>query len=118
MKAVLIQLIVKHFISDVILQSDYQRNNKGKFLHFGGILHALIHASLTGFILFLYKVFYIKLVLIDFVSHYIIDYCKVNLLEKLKYDKNNIGFWIIMGIDQILHFATYGLIYYLLVCQI
>jgi hypothetical protein len=41
-------LIVKHFLADGPLQSDYQLANKGRFLHLGGVLHAGVHAALTA----------------------------------------------------------------------
>jgi hypothetical protein len=111
---------VKHCIADFPLQTKYQYLNKGKFLHAGGLLHAYIHGF--GTFLILYHFLDLKGLLLaslfDFVSHYLIDYSKVNLTKKYKWSfvqggklvitSNN--FFIALGVDQLLHQLTYCLI--------
>jgi hypothetical protein len=115
---------VKHFIADFLLQTKYQYLNKGKFLHAGGLWHASIHGAWTFLILYHFAdlKLLILLSLFDFVSHYLIDYSKVNLTKKYKWSfvkdgklvitSNN--FFIALGVDQLLHQLTYCLILYFL----
>lgn len=110
----LFALFLKHFIADFVLQTKYQWSNKGTFLHPGGLLHSGIHALLTIVVLMIFDVCYIELVLLDFFSHYIIDYSKVNINRILKYTPDSYGFWVMTGLDQFLHYLTYLYISYII----
>jgi hypothetical protein len=86
----LILLLIKHYIADFPLQSSpYMYQNKGTWMHPGGLLHAGIHALLTTFIL-LFLTFWhtgtpwplLAFMVgfgIDGWLHYHIDYIKVNI---------------------------------------
>lgn len=105
--------IVKHFICDFILQRKYQYENKHIYGHLGGILHAGIHMLGTFFIV-LYFVSSFKMgfcmALLDGVLHYHIDLAKSRLSIKHDLKSNNDWFWILLGIDQMLHYLTYIII--------
>ena len=97
---------LKHFICDFPLQAHpYLYGNKGKYGHPGGIIHAGIHGLGTMLILPAFPFAAIA----DFAAHYHIDFLKmrVNAHYNLKPD-NSEWFWILLGFDQLLHYATYA----------
>lgn len=106
---ILFLLFVKHFIVDFPLQTSYQYLNKGKYLHFGGILHSSLHGVAT-FICFLFAAPDLALIAatIDFVVHYHVDYLKVNVNNKFNWKPNtHEEFWWLLGLDQLIHTLTY-----------
>lgn len=107
---ILFGLFLKHFIADFVLQTKYQWSNKGTFLHPGGLLHSAIHGILTGVFLYFYGYFSIYLIFIDFISHYLIDYCKSNINRKWNYTPDTFMFWFMIGLDQFLHYVIYLII--------
>lgn len=107
MDIVLLSLLqLKHFLVDWVFQTQYQINNKGKYLHPGGLMHSLQHGLFTAAI-FLFAVPQISLIvgLLDFVLHYHIDWVKVNISRGLT--PANEKFWVLMGADQLAHQLTY-----------
>lgn len=108
----LLVLMIKHFIVDFLLQAHpYQYLNKGIYGHPGGLLHSGLHGfgtlvvlsqflSVTGTVLLMAAA--------DFFLHYHIDFVKMNLgrIYNLK-PNNSEWFWILLGLDQFLHFLTY-----------
>jgi len=100
----------KHFICDFPLQSfPYMYENKGTYGHFGGLLHAGIHFFGTLIVLIGFPaILVLGCSIIDFFAHYHIDWAKTNLCKyfNLKPD-NSQWFWILLGIDQLLHGLTY-----------
>lgn len=114
-------LLVKHFITDFLIQTPYQWQNKGKFLHPGGLLHALLTVFGTFLVLVitfglppLYTTLYILSV--EFVVHYLTDYFKVNINKKYSWGANtHEEFWILLGLDQLIHGLTYIWITYILI---
>lgn len=110
-------LQIKHFFVDFLLQPPFMYKNKGTYGHMGGIAHAGLHAFFTG-ILFIPFGWLIACTacLFDGVTHYHIDFVKVNLgrIFKLKPD-NSEWFWILLGFDQFLHQMTYLLLVFVAV---
>lgn len=103
-------LCVKHFIVDFPLQTRYQYLNKGKFLHPGGLLHAIMHGigTFLCFLTFVPMDYVVWFAYLDFIIHYHIDMAKVNLNEKMGYNATNSEkFWWLLGLDQLLHYLTY-----------
>jgi hypothetical protein len=112
----LVSLMFKHFICDFPLQKAYMYKNKGTYLHPGGLLHAGIHGVGTALAVFLIMpplgaLFALKMGLLDSLIHYHVDWAKVKIGAKydLKPD-NSEWFWILLGLDQFLHFLTYAYI--------
>ncbi|MEE9330862.1 MAG: DUF3307 domain-containing protein [Methylophilaceae bacterium] len=111
----LLLLFIKHFICDFPLQAfPWIYNNKGRYLHLGGILHAAIHGVGTLFVLFPFigspAFIYAA---IDMVVHYHIDWAKMNLSEHYNLKPNSSEwFWVLLGLDQLLHHLTYFAIIY------
>ena len=102
-------LFLKHFIVDFPLQKPYQWMNKGTYGHPGGIIHAVLHASLTLICFAWYAplaAYY--LAAIDGVLHYHIDWAKMNINKQCgwKPDQDE-EFWWLLGVDQLLHALTY-----------
>lgn len=103
-------LCVKHFIVDFPLQTRYQYLNKDKFLHPGGLLHALLHGigTFCCFVSFVPMDYVVWFSYLDMMIHYHIDMAKVNLNQKLSYNPTNSEkFWWLLGLDQLLHYLTY-----------
>lgn len=116
-------LFTKHFIADFPLQRPFHYLNKGTYGHYGGIQHALIHASFTLMVLFWFHVLVfpisINLIIIaaglDGIIHYHIDWAKVKLNKLLGWGPTtHEEFWVLLGLDQFLHAVTYiGLVLFL-----
>lgn len=118
---ILLALTLKHFICDFPLQVwPYMYLNKGTYGHPGGVLHSLIHVfgtviALCWFISDWFLI--IQLAIVDGSIHYHVDLMKVKITRyyNLKPD-NSQWFWILLGIDQTLHFLTYyGILYFLII---
>jgi hypothetical protein len=102
-------LFTKHFIVDFPLQGPYQYLNKGTYGHFGGIVHSAFHGLLTALCFWWYApLSCIWLGLIDFITHYHIDWAKMNLNKKFGWGPTtHEQFWWLLGLDQFLHAMTY-----------
>lgn len=117
--------ILKHFIVDFLLQTEYQWKNKGTFFHPGGVFHSLLHGLSTTFILF-YGIDYLtdfgkpELIIcfiignIDFLIHYMVDWGKININKKFNLIPEKTMFWVMLGLDQTLHLLTYVFIIFLI----
>lgn len=111
--AILLLFQLKHLIIDFFWQPEYEWRNKGTFLHWGGIRHALKHgiASYIFLVLFISAPAALLFCLIESIVHYTIDYCKINLNKAQNWKpERDPGFWYLLGIDQFLHQITYILI--------
>jgi len=112
--ALVLVLFVKHFVVDFLLQRPYQYLNKGVYGHPGGVLHAGLHgtATMLCLALFGYDEMTASLMgLLDAVAHYHIDWAKVNINRHYGWTATtHEEFWWLLGLDQLLHTATYILI--------
>ena len=115
MNLLLFWFIIKHFVCDFPLQATpWMYKNKGTYGHLGGIAHAGIHMTGTVAIFaltlggILSPLDIALLGLIDGLIHYHIDWAKMNIgrIYNLKPD-NSEWFWILLGLDQLLHYMTY-----------
>ena len=107
---ILVVLQIKHFICDYPLQTSYQLNNKGTYLHAGGILHAGLHALFTtSAFLIVPPAFALGcgIVFGEFLLHYHIDWAKEQLVRHMGWQPNQHPFWWLIGADQMLHHFTY-----------
>ncbi len=124
-------LALKHFFADGLWQTEWHYKNKGTFLHPGGIAHSFNHGlgALAALLVWKYAVhpelalsLIGALFVFDFLTHYIIDYCKMNLTKGKGYsamgeDKegkpcqmiydNKFYVWLVA--DQCAHFTIYGI---------
>lgn len=113
----LLGLFIKHFICDFPLQMfPWLYQNKGRYLHPGGIVHAALHGVGTFIVLSFFigintALFY---AMVDMLVHYHLDWAKMSLSNHydLKPD-NSEWFWLLLGLDQLLHHLTYfAIVYY------
>jgi len=104
---------IKHFLADFLMQYDYMLREKGIYGATGGVHHALVHASFTFFILVFVATnanVMIALAALDFAVHYHVDFYKQQLNKNLTTADRM--FWVLLGLDQALHYLTYiGIIY-------
>lgn len=111
----LLCLFIKHFVCDFPLQSNpWMYRNKGTYGHLGGITHAAVHGVGTALVLvpFIGRAA-LMYALIDMVVHYHIDWAKMNLTRRHDLQPDNSEwFWILLGLDQLLHHLTYFLLVY------
>ena len=101
---------VKHFIFDFAYQPPYQWQNKGTYGHMGGIVHSGIHAMVSlPILLFVASLpVALGLALFEFIVHYHIDWSKMNINKKMGWTATTHNeFWILLGVDQLLHYMTY-----------
>ncbi len=87
----LLFLFIKHFICDFPLQAfPWIYNNKGRYLHLGGVSYAAIHGIGTALVLYPF-VGNTSLIygLIDMVMHCHIDWAKMNLSTRYNWKPNN-----------------------------
>jgi hypothetical protein len=110
---------IKHFIADFPLQRPFMYLNKGTLWHVGGIVHAEIHGLGTTLVLVSCGISGLPcllLSLLDSVIHYFVDLIKVKINKhyELKPD-NSEWYWVLLGLDQLLHLLTYVGIAYLVV---
>ena len=114
---VLVLLQIKHFVVDFLLQNKYQWSNKGTYGHPGGVLHSGLHGVGTYLCvaLFTRPDIALGLALIDWTIHYHIDWAKMQLNERLSLTPASPRFWVLLGLDQLLHQLTYVGILFLLV---
>lgn len=102
-------LSVKHFVADFLYQPPYQWQNKGTFMHPGGLIHAGQHALATAFILLFFAVpLAAPLAIGEFIIHYATDWSKMNINKKMGWGATTHNeFWILLGVDQLIHSLTY-----------
>lgn len=123
----LVLLQFKHLFIDFINQSEAEIEGKGILFDYYGISHSLKHAFFSficlavcafifkeGYANKLHGIYVILLFGLEFLLHYAIDYSKQNITKLLEYTPAKKGFWVALGIDQMLHQLTYLLIVFLL----
>lgn len=105
---------LKHLAADFFFQFPCMYRNKGIYLHRGGIDHAALHGLFTGIVLSLVMwntltyPFLFFAVVFDAVTHYHIDWAKVNICKKFKWGpETSDHFWEMTGVDQYLHQLVY-----------
>lgn len=114
---VLFVLQIKHFVVDFLLQNRYQWSNKGTYGHPGGVLHAGLHGIGTYLCVVLVAAppLALLLMMLDSIIHYHIDWAKMQLNSRLKLTPADSRFWVLLGLDQLLHQLTYVAFLFLLV---
>jgi len=105
---------IKHFVCDFVLQTQFQIRNKGTYGHFAGFAHAGTHVlgSVPALlILGATPATMAILLLAEFVIHYHVDWYKARF-DQGRGEQDNL-YWIVFGIDQLVHQLTYvAMIYF------
>lgn len=107
---VLLLFQIKHLCADFLLQTPYILNNRRIYGHPGGLLHVAHHVVLSGVVLLLTGCDLTSLavlLIVEAVVHYHIDWSKDNIVKALAVTPQHPRFWHLMGLDQLLHQATY-----------
>ena len=105
----LILLIVCHFVADYCLTTRQMlaaKANGKRVQHI--VLHAGVHAVLMGGVLLAFRTdlqLVVLLFAIELVSHFIIDYAKGLVGRRFPACANvqKKAFWVVYGLDQLLH---------------
>lgn len=102
-------LLLSHYLADFCFttHSMIRAKSDGKYL-FPIMLHSSIHALLMGICLIVYGTTYhllLSLILLEFISHFIIDIAKGRLTHAYPSlsDNHRKPYWIVYGMDQFLH---------------
>lgn len=110
-------LFVKHWYIDFVNQSMEEVVGKGIYGNAHGLMHSIKHGVAT-FLIFWWLLNWqgaIILGFIDFVTHYHIDWLKININKRWNYTTENPKFWAWLGADQLAHSITYLFIVWLAV---
>ena len=121
---ILILFQIKHWYIDFVNQSNEEVAHKGIYLDWVGMKHSVKHGIATFLIMttviLANGIDYVNLSIIgagiigfiDFITHYHIDWCKMNYGNR---DISTPAFWNHLGLDQMLHqFVYIGLAYLIL----
>ena len=108
--ALLLLLQIKHLVADFVLQNAFILDNRWRYGHPGGLLHAGIHVA--GSALAFAAVggapaVIAAILLTEGVLHYHIDWAKDNYTRSSALTPRDGAFWRAIGIDQCLHQLTY-----------
>lgn len=93
-----------------MLQNAYILNNRSKWGHPGGILHAAIHVVGSLIVLAVMAVpaeYIVRLLIFEGFVHYHIDWIKDNVGKRYNLTPENRSFWVLTGLDQYMHQLTY-----------
>jgi hypothetical protein len=112
---VLALLYVKHWYIDFVNQSNEEVQGKGVYGNWQGIKHSLKHGIATIIVMLIASVNWpsaVILGIVDFVTHYHIDWTKMNYGNR---DISTPAFWNHLGLDQMAHNFVYLFIVWTLV---
>jgi len=127
---IIFSILSVHFVSDFILQTQDQATNKStsnKYL----AEHVFNYSLLTTICwIFLFdcvlafplianipagKINAIDVFVLTFIFHFFTDYFTSRLTKKLWQEEKTHDFFVVIGFDQLLHFAQLFLMYYFLI---
>ena len=114
---ILFALMCKHAVADLAIQSFRLPSTKRLWLNKGLHLHAMDHGILTFLVLLIWinPLVALGCALVDYFFHWQIDFTKSNIIYKFNIERLGPSFWRLQTLDQILHYATYLFIVYLIV---
>ena len=103
-------LFVKHWYIDFVNQSNEEVAGKGIYGNAHGLMHSIKHGVATFLIFWAFAMSWPLAIIIgflDFVTHYHIDWAKMNINKRWHYTIEQKPFWIWLGADQLAHSLTY-----------
>ncbi|HEY1709267.1 MAG TPA: DUF3307 domain-containing protein [Rhizomicrobium sp.] len=101
---------LKHFLCDFVLQTKFQVDTKKVYGHFGGLLHAGLHAVFTLPIVIVMGASTTIVVLLfigELLLHYHVDWLKGQIDIWSGWTEKDHSYWIVFGADQLMHQITY-----------
>jgi len=113
-------LEIKHFFGDYMLQSGWMIRGKSSLTHAGGYLHAAIHVVGTVIILKIAAIpvlIIIVLAIAEFFVHFVLDFGKAHFGKNISSTNKPHRFWMLNGLDQLMHHLTYVAIIFVAVAQ-
>jgi hypothetical protein len=106
----LLALELKHFLCDFVLQTEYQVRTKGIYGHLGGFIHSGLHilGTIPALLIFGASPKAIAIILaVEFVVHYHTDWMKIAIDRVYHWGIDDQRYWILFGVDQLIHQLTY-----------
>jgi hypothetical protein len=107
---------LKHFICDFVIQTQTQARKKGFYGDIAGITHAGSHiiGSIPALLILGADIQTMAILLIgEFLIHYHTDWFKARLDRTRATAGQDHVFWILFGLDQLIHQLTYIAMMYL-----
>lgn len=104
---------LKHFLGDFVLQTKFQVDTKKIYGHYGGFIHAGLHALGTLPIVIVAGASAVAVVVIvigEFAVHYHVDWLKGQIDVWTGWTEKDQAYWVVFGADQLIHQLTYLLI--------
>jgi hypothetical protein len=101
---------LKHFLCDFVLQTQSQIEAKSRYGHPGGVVHAGLHClgSLPALLVVSARPLPIGgLLICEFLIHYHSDWGKARLDRRYALMNSQARYWILFGLDQLIHQMTY-----------
>lgn len=101
---------LKHFLCDFVLQTKFQVQTKKIYGHYGGFIHAGLHALTTIPALMVLSASAGAIVFIvtaEFVVHYHVDWAKGQIDDRMGWTPQDNAHWALFGFDQLVHQLTY-----------
>ena len=102
-------LLAKHTVFDYFVQTGYMIKDKADYGALGGLVHSKLHGVGTFIALapFVSVSTAFLCAVADTIVHYHIDYVKSNVMRQRQPNPAQQEYWILHGIDQLLHTLTY-----------
>jgi hypothetical protein len=107
---------LKHFLCDFVLQTQTQAQKKGFYANIAGITHAGTHVigSIPALLILGADLRMIVVLLIgEFLVHYHTDWLKARTDRERAAAGQDHVFWMMFGLDQLIHQLTYIAMIYL-----
>lgn len=101
---------LKHFLCDFVLQTKFQVDTKKIYGHYGGFIHAGLHALATLPIVIVAGAsagVVAAIVIGEFALHYHVDWLKGQADVRMGWTEKDQAYWVVFGADQLIHQVTY-----------
>jgi uncharacterized protein DUF3307 len=101
---------LKHFACDFALQTPRQIQAKAFYGRRGGLEHAGLHAvaSIPALLVLTQSAGVIAVMVIgELVVHYHVDFAKARIDKLGGYTETTRAYWLVFGLDQLIHQMTY-----------
>lgn len=104
-------LLLKHWVADFLLQTEYQRKTKGIYGALGGFTHVLTHVLFSAPVFLILSGIGLRQALLilagEAAIHYHLDWTKANIVRIRGWTSRDSYYWWALGMDQLLHGLTY-----------
>ena len=120
----ILQILFAHWISDFVLQSGWMATNKSKnwlalgshvlvyttsigflMLVFGAIVAAAFSTTISGAIMIITPLAFVKWISLNGVLHFITDAITSRITAKLWKQNDMHNFFVVVGLDQFIHYS-------------